>query len=503
MRHLAHYLPLVGLFLCLTFGNATAQTASTDLEPGTLRNPLNAFGGADPWLQYYEGYYYLTTTTGRSELLMSRSPTLAGLKTAIPQQIYAETDPSRCCNMWAPEFHLLDGPNGRRWYYYYTAGTSGTLDNQRMHVLESAGADPMGPYTYKARLYDPSNDVWSIDGSILIIDGALYLLFSSWVGPNQSLFIAPMSNPWTISGPRVLLTEPEYDWERAGLNVTEGPVALYRGDQIFIIYSASYCATADYKLGMLTYNGGPPLSRSSWDKHPEPVFQRSDENGVFGPGHNGFFRSPDGTEDWIVYHANDSAQGACDDRRTTRVQRFTWNDDGTPNFGVPVSTETVIDAPSGDSGIDPMPAFAQFPITRFRSMSYADAYLRRRDTFIVVDVSGGQVEDTQFYVSPGLADPEAISIRSVNLPAYFLKREGNAVILAPNDGSTNFAADATWWVRPGLADAGWLSLEAYSQPGYYLGQQFGVVALVRVSETMTARMREDATFLQETLWDTP
>src|SRR5690606_35811786 len=137
-----------------------------------------------------------------------------------------------------------------------------------------------------------------------------------------SMFIAPMSNPWTLSGPRVMIAQPDYDWERVGLNVNEGPVALYHDDRIFIIYSASHCATPDYKLGMLAYNGGDPLRPASWEKHPEPVFQRSDENGVFGPGHNGFFQSPDGTEDWIVYHANNSPQGGCDDGRTTRVQRF-------------------------------------------------------------------------------------------------------------------------------------------------------------------------------------
>lgn len=96
-------------------------------------------------------YYYLATTTWRSELIMMRSETLTGLKTPTPVQIYAETDPSRCCNMRAPEFYLLDGSDGKRWYYYYSAGTSGTLDNQRTHVLESVGTDPMGPYEYKGR----------------------------------------------------------------------------------------------------------------------------------------------------------------------------------------------------------------------------------------------------------------------------------------------------------------------------------------------------------------
>lgn len=66
------------------------------------------------------------------------------------------------------------------------------------------------------------------------------------------------------------------------------------------------------------------------------------------------FKSPDGTEDWIVYHANNSVAGACDAGRTTRVQKFVWNKNGTPNFGIPVSTSDAISAPSGDGGLDPL-----------------------------------------------------------------------------------------------------------------------------------------------------
>jgi GH43 family beta-xylosidase len=98
---------------------------------------------------------------------------------------------------------------------------------------------------------------------------------------------------------------------------------------------------------MITYNGGDPLNPDSWSKSPESVFQS--ENGVYGPAHNGFFKSPDGTEDWIVYHANDSSQGGCDVGRTTRIQKFTWNSDGTPNFGSPLPLDTDIPVPAGEN----------------------------------------------------------------------------------------------------------------------------------------------------------
>jgi GH43 family beta-xylosidase len=114
------------------------------------------------------------------------------------------------------------------------------------------------------------------------------------------------------------------------------------------VFSASHCSTPEYKLGLLTYNGGDPLQQSSWVKSSQPIFQRNNAAGVFGPGHNGFFKSPDGTEDWIVYHANSSANGGCDMNRSTRAQKITWNADGTPNFGTPVGAGTRIPVPSGE-----------------------------------------------------------------------------------------------------------------------------------------------------------
>ena len=72
----------------------------------------------------------------------------------------------------------------------------------------------MGPYTYKGRVFDPTNDGWSIDGSILQLNNKLYFLFSAWIGSLQSIFIAPMSNPWTISGSRAVLSKPTYAWEK-------------------------------------------------------------------------------------------------------------------------------------------------------------------------------------------------------------------------------------------------------------------------------------------------
>jgi len=161
--------------------------------------------------------------------------------------------------------------------------------------------------------------------------------------------ITEMTNPWTLDPDTFsIINTPEYDWEKQSLDTVESPQALHRNGKTMIIYSA--CAAYDTSccLGMLTYNGGDPLLRSSWDKHPEPVFKST--NAVWGASHACFTTSLDDKEDWIVYHAkvyntSDISAGAlvCN----IRAQKFAWNSDGTPNFGEPVETGTPVREPSG------------------------------------------------------------------------------------------------------------------------------------------------------------
>jgi GH43 family beta-xylosidase len=325
--------------------------APASAAPGrTYANPLKSVKGADPWIQFHDGNYYMISTSWTSELTMRKSPTLAGLSTAPTIQVYRETVADRCCNIWAPEMHLLNG----RWYLYYTAGVGGSnYDSQRLHVLESAGSDPLGPYTYKNRIQGTNATGWLIDGSVLRVGSQLYVIASAFTTATQNLVIAPMSNPWTVSGAFSTISTPTLSWERQGGDVNEGPAALYHNGRTMIVYSASACWGPDYKLGQLTLTGSNPLSASSWTKGANPVFQRSDANSVYGPGHHGIFSSPDGTESWIVYHANDGVNEGCDNNRTTRAQKFTWNADNTPNFGTPMRLGVTAPGPAGETAQTP------------------------------------------------------------------------------------------------------------------------------------------------------
>ncbi|KAK4096615.1 glycoside hydrolase family 43 protein [Parathielavia hyrcaniae] len=287
-------------------------------------------------MTYYNGYYYLMTTTW-TNVQITRATTLEGLKTGQTRVVWTDSNPSRCCNVWAPELHRI----GNTWYIYYTAGNSQNLDGQRMHVLRG-GSNPWGSFSYAGQL----TQNWGIDGSILRVQNKNYFVWSCFSGSLQSLCIAPMNSPTSIGAGKVL-SEPLLPWERAQgeLPVNEGATALYHNGRIFLVYSARFCWTPSYQLGVLTYNGGDPTLASSWTK-TGPFFSSANRN--YGPGHNSFVNSPDGTEIWNIYHATWIQTGNCDGNRYTAAKKVGWNADGSPNFGSPDPLGIVTAGPSGE-----------------------------------------------------------------------------------------------------------------------------------------------------------
>jgi GH43 family beta-xylosidase len=131
-----------------------------------------------------------------------------------------------------------------------------------------------------------------------------------------------------------------------------------------MVYSASGSWTDDYCLGMLTADmKSDVLKPTSWVKASKPGF--SSTNGVFDPGHNSFATSPDGKEDWIVYHVARFSKAGWN--RNIRKQNFTWNEDGLPNFGSSVKVELKagknvlrLDGADGEDEVD---CFDIVPIT--------------------------------------------------------------------------------------------------------------------------------------------
>lgn len=312
----------------------------------TFRNPI-VEKAADPWvMRHSDGYYYfMSTQSGTLELTQSSS--LTGLAGGRTKTVWTPPPGDRYShNLWAPEIHRLGG----KWYIYYTANDGGGDESRRICVLENGAANPLeGVWEWKGALSTP---VPGLDGTVLEWGGRLYFLYAGYghfPDYGSAIYIMRMANPWTLEGDHVLLTAPTLAWEKqGGMAINEGPVILHRNGFIFLVYSASTTWSEDYALGMLTMKEtDDPMNPSSWTKSPNPVFRKSVENGVYATGHNSFTQSPDGSEDWIVFHAL-PAPGAETSLRSTRIQKFTWKPDGTPDFGIPLGDSQDIPVPSGE-----------------------------------------------------------------------------------------------------------------------------------------------------------
>jgi GH43 family beta-xylosidase len=321
------------------------------VQTKTFTNPV--WDGADPWMvKHNDDYIYCFSSNNSIIVSKSRKMTQKGeLKNVWQAPVIGW---NRSC-VWAPEIHFIQG----RWYVYYAAGESGPpFIYQRTGVLRSKTDDAFSDYEDMGVMYtgdnpaDPTSNVWAIDMTTLEHKGKLYAIWSGWIKQEttdatpQQLYISEMENPWTMKGSRVKLSSPVESWETGGpLNLNEGPEILKNGENVFVIYSCRESWLVEYRLGMLQLinSDGNLIDPANWKK-TGPVFQGNSK--VFGVGHCSFVKSPDNTEDWIIYHSKKSTTPGWE--RNVRMQPFKWNTDGTPDFGEAVTSGKSLNLPSGE-----------------------------------------------------------------------------------------------------------------------------------------------------------
>ncbi|MFB6249076.1 MAG: family 43 glycosylhydrolase [Salinibacter sp.] len=343
----------LGLLFCACGGGPTAQQrAATDTSSAcSFSNPIA--DGADPWVVRHEDWYYLVESK-ENGISVYRSKVLTDLKRNEVRVWSAPDEGWNQDHIWAPELHRVNG----RWYIYYAAGRDGPpFIHQRSGVLQSMGDDPQGEYRSRGRLYTGddlgarSENIWAIDLTVGRIDGQLYAVWSGWKqnrdddSTPQHLYIAEMENPWTMGSDRVRISSPTAPWEQGTeLDINEGPTLLKHEGDTFILYSTRESWLPAYRMGQLRLEGpsADPMTPENWAKRG-PVFQGTEK--VHGVGHASFTTSPDGTEDWIVYHTKKDTEPGWD--RMIFAQPFTWGERGNPQFGTPTPPDSVLSVPSG------------------------------------------------------------------------------------------------------------------------------------------------------------
>lgn len=297
---------------------------------------------ADPWVyRHHDGFYYFTASVPEYDRIeVRRAETIRGLAEAEAKVVWRKYDTGLLsANIWAPEIHYMEG----KWYIYFAAAhTSETMDglfDHRMYVLENESANPLeGEWIEKGQIRTQWES-FSLDATMFEHSGMHYLVWAQQdpaIPGNSNLYIAPLANGWTLGGRQVMLSKPEYEWEKIGFLVNEGAAVIKKNGKIYISYSAS-ATDFNYCMGLLWAGEDADLmDPASWSKSRTPVLTTDEEAGQYGPGHNSFTVSEDGTEDVMVYHARTYKEivgdPLYDPNRHTWIKPIRWLPDGTPDF---------------------------------------------------------------------------------------------------------------------------------------------------------------------------
>jgi GH43 family beta-xylosidase len=280
-----------------------------------IRNFTAELSSRDPDIIFHGGLYYGCFASEGDSISIICAPDIDGLATAEPKKVYiAEPGTPWSKQLWAPELHVLDGN-----CYIYVACDDGNNHNHRMYVLENGSSDPLAPYTMHGKISDDT-DRWAIDGTVLSFGGKRYFVWSGWEGELnvcQNLYIAEMSDPFTISSKRVLLSTPEYEWEKLGADgspespfINEGPYAFTLDGQTYISYSGAGSWCKDYCIALLKLVGEDPLDPTAWEKEDTPLFSANEE--VFGAGHCSVIVREDGKSADLFFHGWDCAESVVE-----------------------------------------------------------------------------------------------------------------------------------------------------------------------------------------------
>lgn len=300
---------------------------------------------ADPWVyKHTDGYYYFTgSVPGYQEIEVRKAKSLNELEDGEKSTVWrAHEDGPLSQLIWAPEIHYING----KWYIYFAAAGSNLVANgtfqHRMYVIECDDDNPLtGNWVEKGQI-KTFMESFSLDGTVFELNNKHYYVWAQKdpeIAGNSNLYLSEMENPWTLKRDYVRLTIPEFEWEKIGFLVNEGPAAIVKNDKVFIAYSAS-ATDENYCMGLLWANvNSDLLDSASWSKSDQPIFKTSEKNKLFGPGHNCFTRSEDNLYDVIVYHARpkkvEEVEPLDVPDRHANAQVFTWDNNGFPILGEP------------------------------------------------------------------------------------------------------------------------------------------------------------------------
>ena len=300
----------------------------------------------DPYILQWCGKYYCYATDEY------------GVKVSVSEDLVAweykgyalKEDEYR--DYWAPSVLYENGI----FYMYYSNVPTGVEDCHQEWLKLAVSADPISGFEWKKTFFNK----FSIDSHPVLWNGEMYMFYSvnDWNGTEEkrsgtSILIDCMDDPENFAGePKeaVLPGIPQeiYEKNRFGDGrdwyTIEGAAHVVRGRRFWLMYSANAYVNTDYFVGTAIARCEERLTDMIWKKYPseyewQPLLRKNAE--VEGTGHNTVAKSPDMTEEWIVYHGRNAREelDPLREQREMRIDQLFFNGDELLCFG-PGAEET-------------------------------------------------------------------------------------------------------------------------------------------------------------------
>ncbi len=313
---------------------------------------------ADPSILYHDGWYYYVYShnyKGGAAVWMRRAANFSDISNSIPQLIWSAVDSDVSMrSLWAPQLTYVEG----QFYLYATCAYTDSQDGRRPVVWVSNTQDPTDGFTYHGIVDNVDEEVYMyLSPRFIEWGGKRYMICGGFfrrsdreegVKHYQSLFVTEMASPTAFAGKAVKISEPTESWEISNggkCKIQEGPYALYaENGTLYVIYSANETATDNYCTGLLRFDGKETDSitdASLWYKYPDPIHQKNPSASIYSPGAAIIIPSPDGKEQWFVYHAKIQGGNYTYDNRILFAQKVTFSESGEPQVNTPQALTTV------------------------------------------------------------------------------------------------------------------------------------------------------------------
>lgn len=278
----------IGTYTTCTSSVENVKINACDFEStsSAYTNPVMQ-DGADPYVLFYDGTYYMYATNGFSQKGFEAYTSKDLVNWEYAGVVAEKPDILGEYNFWAPEVYCYNN----QFYMLYSA---------EEYTAVAVADSPLGPFKKTSDSF--IFDFHAIDGNLLFDDdGRIYMYFSRILhseGEGQQIWGVEMNSDLLSAklDTLTLLTAPNKEWEGW---VNEGPFMLKHNGTYYLSYSGEFYFNINYSVGYATSDS------------PLGTFTRYENNPILAPdtfihgtGHHAFVNSPDGSELFIVYHCH-------------------------------------------------------------------------------------------------------------------------------------------------------------------------------------------------------